>query len=75
MTLTFYFLPKKLDTIESVVNHELKLLSQRLRSNKLSLNETKTELLIFRSPRKNLPQEPHITVNNYKPKLHNHVKY
>ena len=75
MTLTFYFLPKKLDTIESVVNHELKLLSQRLRSNKLSLNETKTELIIFRSPRKNLPREPDIRINNYKLKLDSHVKY
>ena len=33
---------KKLGTTESVINRELKLLVQRLRSNKLSLNETKT---------------------------------
>ena len=47
-----------------------------LRSNKLkSLNQTKTELIIFRSLRKNLPQEPDIRINNYKLKLHNHVKY
>ena len=75
MTLTFHFLPKKLSTIDSVVKHELKLLSQRLRSNKLSLNETKTELPIFRSPLKNLSREPDIRINHYKLKLHSHVKY
>ena len=75
MTLTFYFLPKKLGTIELVVNHELKLLSQWLRSNKLCLNEIKTELIIFRYPRKNLPREPDTRINNYKLKFHSHVKY
>ena len=49
------FPSKKLGTNESVVNHELKFLSQWLRSNKLSLNKTKTELIIFRTPPKNLP--------------------
>ena len=58
------FPAKKLDTTESVINHELKLLVQWLRSNKLSLNETKTELIIFRSPWKHLPREPDIRINN-----------
>ena len=69
------FPAKKLGTTQSVVNHELKLLSQWLRSNKLSLNETKTELIIFRSSRENLPRESDIRINNYKLKLHSHVKY
>ena len=68
MTLTFYFLPKKLGPIQSVVNHEVKRLSQWLPSNKSK--ETKTKLIIFRSPRKNLPREPDIRINNYKLKLH-----
>ena len=67
------FPTKKLGTIDSVV-HKLKLISQWLRSNKLSVNETKTELIIFISPRKDLPREPDIK-NNYKQKLHSHVKY
>ena len=75
MTLTFYFLPKKLGFIKSVINHELKLLVQLLRSNKLSLNETKTELIIFRSPWKHLPREPDIRINKNKLKLHSHIKY
>ena len=68
------FPTKKLGTIDSVVNHKLKLISQWLRSNKLSVNETKTELIIFRFSRKDLPREPDI-INNYKLKLHSHVKY
>ena len=60
------FPSKKLGTNESVVNHELKFLSPWLRSNKLSLNETKTELMIFKTPPKNLPPEPDIRINNYK---------
>ena len=67
MALTSYFLPKNLV--------QLKLLVQWLRSNKLSLNETKTELIIFRSPWKHLPREPDIRINNYKLKLHSHIKY
>ena len=69
------FPAKKLGTIESVVKHELKLLAQWLQSNKLSLNETKTELIIFRSPWKHLPREPDIRINNYKLKLHSRIKY
>ena len=60
------FPAKKLGTIESVVNYELKI---------LSLNKTKTELIMYRSPRKNLPQEPDIRINDYKFTLHSHVKY
>ena len=49
-------------------------LVQWLRGKKLSLNETKTELIIFRSPWKQLQWEPDIGLNNYKLKLHAHVK-
>ena len=52
MALTIYSPAKKLSTVESVVIHGLKLLSQWLRSN-TSLNETKTDLIIFRSSQKN----------------------
>ena len=40
-----------------------------------SLNETKTELIIFRSPWKHLQHEPDIRINNYKLKLHSDIKY
>ena len=48
---------------------------QWLRGNKLSLNEIKTELTTFRSPRKQLPREPDIRLNICKLKLHTYVKY
>ena len=66
---------KKLGTTESVINNELKHRVQWLRGNKLSLTETKTELIIFRSSSKQLPQEYDIRLNNCKLKLHTHVKY
>ena len=50
-------------------------LVQWLRSNILSLNETKTELIIFRSPWKHFRREPDIRINNYKLKLHSNIKY
>ena len=73
--INLLFPAKKLGAIESVINHELKLLFQWLRSNKLSLNKTKTELIIFRSPCKHLPRELDIRINKYKLKLHSHIKY
>ena len=69
------FSAKKLGTIESVINHELKLLVHWLQSNKLSLNETKTELIIFRSAWKHLPHEPDIRLYKYKLKSHSNIKY
>ena len=38
---------KKLKSIETVINHELKQVNKWLRLNKLSLNASKTELIFF----------------------------
>ena len=76
MTLNFCFLGKKLGTIQSVINHEIKLLVRGwLQSNKLLLNENKTELIMFRSPWKHLLRELDIRINNCKLELHSHIKY
>ena len=58
---------KKLSTIESVMNCELKKLTEWLRSNKLSLNSGKSELVIFRSKTKKELDE--ITIKTNKSKL------
>lgn len=50
------FASKKIATIETVMNFELKLLSSWLKSNKLSLNTSKTEFIVFHSPRKKVPE-------------------
>ena len=43
MILLLCLVTKKLEAIETVVNHELKLVTKWLRLNKLSLNAGKTE--------------------------------
>ena len=69
------FSAKKLGTIESVISNELKFLVQWLPSNILSLNETKAELIIFKSTVKNVPCESYVRINNCKLKLQSHTKY
>ena len=66
---------KKIGTIESVINHLLKLPVQWLQRKKLSSNETKTELIIFRSLLKHLSREQDIRINNHKLKLQLYIKY
>ena len=66
---------KKLSTIQSVMNYELKLLVSWLRCNKLSLNETKTELIVFRPYSKIIPNNFVIKINNFKLTPCKYVKY
>jgi hypothetical protein len=66
---------KKLKTIETVMNTELKRVSTWLRLNRLSLNEGKTELIFFHSKR-NIPQsEVSIKLNGKKLVPVDSVKY
>ena len=60
---------KKLGTIQYAFNRKLNLPSQWM-----TLNESKTKLKIFRSQRANLLRELDVRINNYKLKLHSHVK-
>ena len=48
------FSGKKMKTIETTVNTELKFASTWLKLNKLSLNTNKTELIFFHSRRRKL---------------------
>ena len=64
-TLSSY-VSKKLSTIESVMNYELKKLAEWLRSNKLSLNFKKSELVIFRSKTKKELDEIKIKISKSK---------
>ena len=54
---------KKINTMETIVNTELKLVSNWLRLNKLVLNTTKTELVIFRSKWRKLDRDVIIKLN------------
>ena len=66
---------KKLKTLEIVINTELKLVTNWLRLNKLSLNAKKTELIIFRSKRKPMNREISIKLNGFKLTPSDNVKY
>ena len=66
-----------LATRSSVKNLKLPFRKSKLGKQSLSYvgTSTKTELIIFRYPWKHLPREPYIRTNNYKLKLHSHIKY
>ena len=65
---------KKIATIENVMNSELKHLVEWLKANRLSLNETKTDLIIFHSSSKNITDIT-IKLNKCKLKPCDSVKY
>ena len=65
----------KINTIENIVNTELKLVTNWLRLNKLSLNATKTELVIFRSKWCKLDREMIIKLNGKRLTPTDNVKY
>ena len=69
------YVSKKRSTNESVMNYELKKIAEWVRSNKLSLNSGKSELVIFRTKTKKELDE--ITIKIIKSKLSPvpHVNY
>ena len=67
---------KKLKTLETVINTELKQVVRWLNLNKLSLNTGKTELIFFHSKRNSLSYENiSIKFNGCKLKPVDHIKY
>ena len=70
------FHSKKLKTIETVVNTELKEVVKWLRLNKLSLNAAKTELIFFRSCKHSLNYDNiSIKMNGLKLRPVDYIKY
>ena len=66
---------KDIVKIQKLINRDLKLLCTWLRANKISLNASKTELIIFRDPRKKIVHEINIKINGKKLIPHKFVKY
>ena len=66
---------KQLATIETVVNHELKLVTKWLSLNKLSLNAGKTDLICFHSKQRSLNYDISIKFNGIRLIPVDYVKY
>ena len=67
---------KKRKSLETVLNHDLKIVSDRLKANRLSINVKKSKLVIFKSKRKIIPPESFsIKLNGYKLEPTDNVKY
>ena len=69
------YVSKSLKKIQKYVNRDLKFLCNWLKANKISLNAGKTELLIFRDPRKKIDFDLKIKINGKKVIPSKYVKY
>ena len=69
------FSNKKLSTIETVINYELKLLVNWLNCNKLSLNTSKTEVILFKPLKQKEKIEISIKLKGKKLQLKKYVTY
>lgn len=57
---------RSLKHINKHINHDLRLLNEWLRANKISLNADKTEIILFRSPRKVISKTLNFRINGQK---------
>ena len=75
MTLTFYMLVILLKKINKTINFDLSNLLQWLKAKKISLNVNKTELVIFRSSKKQIYKNLNFLLIVQKIKPKHHTKY
>ena len=66
---------KSVKNLNKLVNHDMKQLNNWLSANKISLNVEKTELVIFKSPRKVLSDEIKIKITGKRLYPSNAVQY
>ena len=66
---------KSLKQINKLINHDLSLLVQWLRSNKISLNTSKTEILIFRPKGKSITKHLNFRISGEKINTSSTVNY
>ena len=66
---------KSFKKIQKLVNNDLKRLVSWLLANKISLNKTKTELIIFRKPGDTIPENHNFKLNGYKLKASKVTRY
>ena len=70
-----YHTNKSVKNLHKLVNHDMEQLNNWLSANKISLNVEKTELVIFKSPRKVLSDEIKIKLTRKRLYQSNSVKY
>ena len=71
----FLITGKSLKKINKYVNHDLRLLCRWLRANKISLNASKTEIIIFKRKNKQIQKHLNFRVSGQKIEITNSVKY
>ena len=69
------FINKSLKMINKLINHSLALLVQWLQANKISLNTSKTELVLFRPKGNAITKNLNFCISGEKVKLSRTVKY
>ena len=69
------YVDKSLKKVQKYVNFDLRFLCRWLKANKISLNASKTELIIFRDPRKKIIEPPKIKIDGKKLIPSKFVKY
>ena len=64
-----------LKDIEEKVNFDLRCLSTWLKANKIALNTTKTEVILFRDPRKSITSPIKLFLDNFELSFSSNIKY
>ena len=71
----FILTDKSMKRINKHINRDLKLVVESIRANKLSLNTSKTELVIFKSKNKIVTKHLNFRISSQKVKPSSQVKY
>ena len=69
------YINKSMKRINEHINHDLSLIVQWLRSNKICLNAVKTELVIFSPKRKQITNHHNFRISGQKIEISTRVKY
>ena len=71
----FLIVSKSVKKINREVNYNLRLINDWLKANKLSLNPSKTEIIIFKAKTKKIAKHLNFRLSGQKIRIKNNVKY
>ena len=75
MTQTFSIQINPLKKINQIINFDLKNIVHWLRANRIALNTTKTEIVLFKSPKKLISRKLNFRISGQKIKMKHSAKY